>query len=236
MLPIATAGSPSAATTPCADTVNGTARRIHWPDACAPPGFPRPPRAPPTPPCAGARAARAPAVVHGTTHGLRMRSRPCRRARARRPRGPASALRAHARAPAKPVVAPEAERARASCAARASGHPRQLEQRGGGGELRAAGPPAGVAGGEHHDPPARPPRTHAGDRLELPPADRCPCGSRRSGPAAGSRAPSAVRRGRRAARRRWTRPPVWERAGQLVERVARRGARSPNADPRTRPR
>jgi hypothetical protein len=99
--PICTAGSPAASTTPCPETVSGTARRIHWPDARAPPGLPPASArtAASTVRCS-ASGAGSDDVDHGTTHGLRTRTP------ARSPRtstastGCPAVPRAHARAPA----------------------------------------------------------------------------------------------------------------------------------------
>ena len=74
VLPSSTAGRPDSATAPWADSVSGSARRIHWPEARAPPGLGETSArsADSTVRCSASGGA-SPSVVHGTTQGLRMR-------------------------------------------------------------------------------------------------------------------------------------------------------------------
>ena len=114
VVPIATAGRPASATTPWPESVSGSARRIHWPEARAPPGLGETSArsADSTVRCS-ASGAESPSVVHGTTHGLRIRLPAMSPSTITASTGLApwasAASRAHARAPAKPVVAPEVE-------------------------------------------------------------------------------------------------------------------------------
>ena len=112
--PIATAGRPVSETTPWAESVSGSARRTHWPEAWAPPGLgATSARSADSTVRCSASGAESPFVVHGTTHGLRFRLPAMSPSTITASTGLApwasAASRAHARAPAKPVVAPEVE-------------------------------------------------------------------------------------------------------------------------------
>jgi hypothetical protein len=114
VLPIVTAGRPASATTPCPERVSGSARRIHWPEARAPPGFGETSeRSADSTERWSASGAAPPPSLHGTTHGLRIRFPAMSPSTSTASTGLApwasAASRAHARAPAKPVVAPEVE-------------------------------------------------------------------------------------------------------------------------------
>ena len=114
VVPSATAGSPASPITPWPEIVSGSARRTHWPVARAPPGFGETSaRSADSTVRWSASGAGEPLFDHGTTQGLRMRSPAMSPSTSTASIGlaerPAAASRAHARAPAKPVVAPEVE-------------------------------------------------------------------------------------------------------------------------------
>ena len=108
------AGSPASATTPWPEIVSGSARRTHWPEAREPPGFgDTSARSADSTVRCSASGAGVPPPDHGTTHGLRIRSPAMSPSTSTASTGltspEAAASRAHARAPAKPVVAPEVD-------------------------------------------------------------------------------------------------------------------------------
>ncbi len=108
--PSSTAGRPASATTPCPDTVAGSARRTHCASARLPPG-----RAPTSARTAfstvrwSASGDGPEPSDHGTTQGLTTRRPAMSPSTSTASIGWSSAARAHARAPVKPAVAPDVE-------------------------------------------------------------------------------------------------------------------------------
>ena len=105
-----TAGSPASAITPCSDTVNGSARRIHWAIARLPPGRPASTRSGRLDRALQRQRRRAGPSDHGhDPRPLRRARRRGRRARARRRSARRSRRRPTRCAPVNPSVAPEVE-------------------------------------------------------------------------------------------------------------------------------